>query len=273
MGRVQEGARDRLNGPPWYVQSFDEHYLTRYAHRDEEEARRDIRAILTLLPLQEEEPVLDLACGAGRHLLALHQEGFTSLVGLDLSAALLAEARTRLDGADPSVQLVRADMRRIPFRSRFACILSLFTSFGYFAGEEENAAVLRSAVQALRPGGHLLLDTLNRPAVVSSLVPYEEQAVDGHVIRSHRSFDRDRCRVIKRAEIRFPDGGQRTVHESVRVYDGEELATLLRAAGFVRIRCHGSLAGDAYGPRAPRLVVTARRPAADRCDETPVGSR
>jgi SAM-dependent methyltransferase len=54
--------------------------------------------------------VLDLGCGPGRDVHFLTQLGCQA-VGLDLSAGMLAQARSRL----PAVPLVRADLRRIPF--------------------------------------------------------------------------------------------------------------------------------------------------------------
>jgi SAM-dependent methyltransferase len=54
--------------------------------------------------------VLDLGCGPGRDIDFLIQLACQA-VGLDLSAGMLAQARSRL----PTVPLVRADLRRIPF--------------------------------------------------------------------------------------------------------------------------------------------------------------
>jgi len=56
--------------------------------------------------------VLDLGCGPGRDVAFLAQLGCQA-VGLDLSAGMLAQARSRL----PAIPLVRADLRHIPFAS------------------------------------------------------------------------------------------------------------------------------------------------------------
>ncbi|HUT18782.1 MAG TPA: class I SAM-dependent methyltransferase, partial [Anaerolineae bacterium] len=74
---------------PWYEDSFGSEYLELYAHRDEEEARSEIEAVVRLLDPPREEPLLDLCCGACRHILVLREMGFTRIVGLDLSEKLL----------------------------------------------------------------------------------------------------------------------------------------------------------------------------------------
>jgi SAM-dependent methyltransferase len=250
-----------LSPIPWYVRSFGQDYLTLYAHRHQDEARQQVRAIRRLLRPALDAPVLDLACGAGRHLIALHQEGFRSLTGLDLSPQLLDEARTQLERIDAAdVVLVRADMRRVPFRERFALVLSLFTSIGYFERDEDNLQILHSAHDALHAEGTLLIDTLNRPALIDTLVPEERRAVEGCTLRARRRFDDRRSRVLKTTDVTFPDGTVRRFEESVRVYDGPESAGLLRGVGFGSVRCYGSLAGDAYDSTSPRLIAVAHRP-------------
>lgn len=57
-------------------------------------------------------PVLDLGCGGGQDAQLLQREGYR-VVGMDLTAAFLRVARE----AVPSLPLVRADMRELPFRS------------------------------------------------------------------------------------------------------------------------------------------------------------
>ena len=112
----------------WYEESFGEDYLALYPHRNVAEARADIASIVALIDPPAGEPLLDLCCGAGRHLQALHEAGFTDLTGVDLSQHLLDVARRRLDAAGGSaIRLDRADMRELPYRDRFETILSLFT--------------------------------------------------------------------------------------------------------------------------------------------------
>ncbi|UCF09635.1 MAG: class I SAM-dependent methyltransferase [Candidatus Bipolaricaulota bacterium] len=259
MDGVQEGPRDCVT--PWYVDSFRSDYLERYAHRDDAEADREVRAICRLLGLEPTCPLLDLACGAGRHLLALHRIGFLALTGIDLSADLLAEARRRLDeSGGSSVRLVRADMRRIPFRHAFEAVLSLFTSFGYFAADRENEAVLDATRDALRPGGTLLIDTLNAPAAIDALVRDEEIECAEGSVRVRRRYDPVSRRIEKTVHGVSDGRAARPIRESVRIYDGGELRALLEGAGFCEVTCYGSLDGTPYTPTSARLVAVGRSP-------------
>jgi ubiquinone/menaquinone biosynthesis C-methylase UbiE len=245
---------------PWYVESFGREYLAFYSHRNEAEARADIRAVMDLVALAKDEPLLDLGCGAGRHLLALYEAGFSHLVGLDLSQELLDVAAKRLAAAGvEGIELVQADMREIPYVGHFATVLSLFTSFGYFEDDETDQAVLAAVNRALQPGGTFLIDTLNRDWVIAHLVPKEERTLSGRVLLIERRVSEDRRRVEKVTRVIEEGGEERTFHESVRMYTGDELEEMLKDVRFANVRRYGSLRGEPHCPASKRLILVAEK--------------
>ena len=86
----------------WYVESFGEDYLELYRHRNLEEARKAVALAASVLNLRPDVSILDLCCGAGRHIQAMRNRGLAA-IGMDLSPVLLGAAR-RCAGA---VSLVR----------------------------------------------------------------------------------------------------------------------------------------------------------------------
>ena len=81
----------------WYLDSFGDEYLRIYRQRDAESARREVEFLLDRFDLVAGTRVLDLCCGAGRHLGPLLDRGCRA-VGLDRSLPLVREARERLGG-------------------------------------------------------------------------------------------------------------------------------------------------------------------------------
>ena len=245
---------------PWYVQSFGRDYLDLYPHRDEAEAQADVEAIVALIDPPKDEPLLDLACGAGRHLLALHNAGFRRIVGLDLSDALLQVAAQRLaEAAADGIELVNADMGHIPYAEYFATVLSLFTSFGYFERDKENAAVFAAVSASMEAGGQFLLDTLNRDWVIGHLVSEEEKAIAGRTLQIKRRLTPDERRVEKTTRVLTPGDPEKTYRESVRLYAPFELEEMLKAQGFTNIRRFGSLRGEPHESQSPRLILVAEK--------------
>jgi SAM-dependent methyltransferase len=95
------------------------------------------------------DPVLELGCGAGRDTATLIDAGL-SVVALDISPALVAEARLRCPGAELHCQDLIAPF---PVRRAGAIVASL--SLHYF-GWDETAALAARIRDTLRPGGVLV---------------------------------------------------------------------------------------------------------------------
>jgi SAM-dependent methyltransferase len=214
----------------WFEEWFGEEYLHLYPHRNEADAERVVALLTRALPWRAGWRVLDVACGAGRHLAALERAGAVPF-GFDLSAPLLRRASelTRRP-------LVRADMRALPFRrSTMDLTVNLFTSFGYFAADEEHHDAIGQMLATLRPGGWFVIDFLNAEQVRTALVPAET------VHYGDRSVD------IRR--VITPDG--RFVRKTIRLEGGrsfEERVRLLGPGDLERmIVAHGATVTGRYG--------------------------
>ena len=238
----------------WFRDWFGEAYLELYPHRDEEEAARAVALYGERTGLPAGSRVLDLACGAGRHLQRLRAAGLRA-TGIDLSAPLLRAARTRPGLAGT---LVRADMRALPFAdASFDGLVNFFTSFGYFLTPEEDVAVLGEIRRVLRADAPFLMDYLNAAWVIDRLDPESVGEINGTPVRQTRWVEGDQ--VFKRIEI-AGRGGQppEVYHERVRLYPPETLWQLLRENGLDPIHTFGSYDGAPFGPESPRLLMIGR---------------
>jgi ubiquinone/menaquinone biosynthesis C-methylase UbiE len=247
---------------PWYEESFGHEYLTLYTHRNLEEARTNVRSIVELLSLNPDAPLLDLCCGAGRYLLALREQGFNRLVGLDLSNDLLSVAVDKLartNGHNP-IPLIQADMRAIPLENHFAAVLSLFTSFGYFQADRDNQAVLEAAHTSLKPGGIFLLDYLNRDHLIENLIPRDEKPLPDGRVHNVRCLT-DQCRRVEKTTTYIKNGNKRQFRESVRLYSQPEMMRRFRAAGFVKVCSYGTFRGDEFTKDSRRLILVGKKEA------------
>jgi len=239
----------------WFERSFGSDYMVVYKHRDWEHAVREVRSMMGLLELAAGSEVLDVGCGMGRHALALADMGYR-VTGVDLSETLLRHAAAR--DADGQVTWLQGDMRKLPLPDgSFAATVNFFTSFGYFATEEENTQVLRELRRVLKPGGKFLIDFLNPVHVADHLVPYSERMDEetGWTIQESREIEGGA--VVKRIRIAEPDGTERTYTERVRLYAREWFEESLKRAGLRLEKVFGDYDGAAYDKdRSARLIVT-----------------
>ncbi len=254
-GGSRTPAARRKAPAEWFKEWFGETYLKLYPHRDEEEAAMAVALYRDRARLAEDALVLDLACGAGRHIASFRAAGVRT-VGIDLSAPLLRTARERPAAAG---RLVRGDMRRLPFGdASFGGLVNFFTSFGYFSSPEEDIQVVREASRVLRSGAPFLIDYMNVENVVRQLDPESVSEISGATVRQSRWVERDQ--VFKRIEVR--DRTRETVeeyHERVRLYSREELAALLHDHGLETEDVFGGYDGAPFDEtRSSRLLLFGR---------------
>jgi SAM-dependent methyltransferase len=200
--------------------------------------------------------VLDLCCGPGRHAVEFARRGFT-VTGVDRSRYLLERARESADAAGTKVEWVLDDMRAFQRPAAFDLACNLFTSFGYFAREEDNLLVLRNVRQSLRDGGTFVMDMVGKEHIQSQeMKARHTQFADGAVLIQQPHARDDWTRLESEWTV-VKAGQSRSYRFEHHLYSGPELQDLLLSCGFDTVRLYGDLQGAPYGPAALRLVAVA----------------
>ena len=232
-----------------------------------ETTARQVDFVVERLELAPGTHVLDLACGHGRHSIELARRGMR-VTGLDLSAPSLEIARRHARDAEVDVEFVQQDMRDLAAEARFDAVVNLFTAFGYFADEADDARVIEHVGRALRPGGRFLVDLLNPLWLARNYQPKVwDELEEGMLFLEEREWDSTTWRNSAVWTFVRPSGERSELRHPLRVYSFPEFATQLRAAGLEPERAWGSFDGEEYGLDARRMIVVARRAA-----ETPAAT-
>ena len=244
---------------PW-SEIFDDDYLYFYAERlDAAHSDRETDRILQLLDLPAAATVLDAPCGHGRIANRLAVQGF-EVVGLDSNERFLARARSDAAAAGLDVEYVHGDLRALPWSGRFDAALNWYTSFGYF-DEHDNRRVLTGYRRALRDGGRLVIEHINRDALIRQmpagggpLIALTERGDDLMIDRVH--FDlAAACSRTERIIVR--GGDVRRIRFSLAQPSISELSVRLREAGFSKVSAMDA-AGEALQVDSRRMVVVAQ---------------
>ncbi|MDQ1023780.1 SAM-dependent methyltransferase [Streptomyces umbrinus] len=190
--------------------------------------------------------VLDLGCGTGRDAAQLHASGRT-VVGADLSEAMLAHARNR----HPGPEYVRADLRDFSL-GVFDSVVCLDSSLLYCHTNDDLDGFLASCRRSLTPGGLLVAemrngayflgrdDLLNTPRVNAF-------AWRGISYRSTTTLYVDRtAQLLRRTRVWTADDGSEPVEQrsAWRLLLPQELRHFLTSHGFTVLALH-----DGPGPR------------------------
>lgn len=238
----------------WYKEWFGtRYYALLYGHRDEVEAARWVRAVVTRWRPRSGDRLLDLACGRGRHARYFAEAGLT-VTGVDLSPESIAEATRNVPGA----RFVVHDMRT-PFEpGQFDLVCCLFTSLGYTRDRRDDRAIFEAVASDLRPGGRFVLDFMNTAAVLRDLVA--DEVVTREDVEFHITRTVEEGVIVKRIEVR--DGPERHLYEErVLALMPEELQQMAVDAGLEVEECTDGPDISPFDPEtSQRFVMWTKRP-------------
>jgi SAM-dependent methyltransferase len=252
-------AKPETKKRPWWEEIFSEDFIRTMDQPKPSYVQREVNFIEESLGVEKGAVVLDLACGTGSHAVELASRGY-SVVGFDLSLAMLARASDEAQDRGQKLNFLQGDMREMAFEEMFDGIYCWSTSFGYF-DEEKNIEVLARTHRALRHGGMLLIDIINRDFIAPrqpSLVWFEG---DGCVCMDEMHVDFFTSRLKVKRTVMFEDGRTREVDYSIRVYNLHELGKMMHDVGFrvVQVTGHQAHPGVFFGSESPRIIILAER--------------
>ena len=225
-------------------------------------------------------PIVELAAGTGRIAVPLAEAGHR-VVGVDLDAAMLARARSRIEtaGVADRIELVEADMRAVgsnatvrdggPYQLAILALQSILI----LNTHDGQKAVVAEMASLLAPGGLAVIDTwLPTPA---DLVGF-----DGRLSFEWRRTDPDTGLEVTKTLAAWYDHVRRQVtlttffdegapgeaparwirEDALRFIGVDELVAFARDAGLEVDRLAGDHDLGPLEPGSDRVVLVARKP-------------
>lgn len=221
----------------------------------------------TLLQVIKPDPgmsILDLCCGQGRHTLEFWRKGYHGVEGLDRSHYLIQKARKQAQAEKLDARFREGDARKISNRpDTFDAVMILGNSFGYFETIEDDLRVLTGVFRVLKPGGMLVLDLTDGDYMRSNFQPRSWEWADKRLfVCRERALSTDGQRLITREIISHTEKGiLADQFYSERLYSKDDIARLVRDAGFSNVQHHEGFVSNSQrnqdlGMMAQRILLT-----------------
>jgi len=239
----------------WWKTFFDADYIRIWSWADKPaETAQQAEGIWKLLALHEDRRVLDAPCGYGQLSLPIARRG-AIVCGVDQSEQLVAQAeKNSCDITLDRLLYVKQDLRQTLPNGGFDAAFNVFSSIGY-GSEVDDLAIFKTLYLAVRPGGRVLMDTMQRDAGVArfsrGLKPAHRLA-DGTLVVEEPTFDPISGRVQTTWYWSGPNGqGQKSA--SLRLYTVTELIHLLKSSGLKFISAHQGYSEEPFKAEGPEM--------------------
>ncbi len=243
-----------MKSAEWFKDWFNSpYYHLLYNNRNQDEAGFFIDNLCSHLNLSKNAKVWDLACGKGRHAVALNKRGL-NVIGTDLSRNSIKEAS---QFSNDTLDFYVHDMRD-PFRiNYFDAVFNLFTSFGYFENYNDNYTVFENIAKALKPNGVFVLDFFNSEKVMAGLKPaYTEQRGDITFNIQKKIINKA---ILKRIEF-TNQGKDYYFEESVSLFMKNDFEDFAQKAGLKIEKVFGSYKLDNFNAQtSERLIILFKK--------------
>jgi SAM-dependent methyltransferase len=219
----------------------------------------DDTAFYLSLPGQPPQEILDVGCGTGLLACALAARGHR-VTGADPATAMLAVARSRPGGEQ--VHWIETDAAGLSEPTRFDLIIMTGHVFQLLLSDGDIRAALGNVRRHLAPGGRIAFETRNpdarewqywSPRETRRRVDTAAGLADVHYDISEVTGEL----VTYEMCIRFPDGEQAVVPDTLRFMGQAELAGFLTGAGLTGISWYGDWDRSPVGPDSPEIIVIA----------------
>lgn len=201
------------------------------------------------LELRAGDRIIDLGCGAGRHSIEFAKRGYR-VVGVDISAFMLEEARKRACQAGVEPRFIRLDL--VDLGSRFAegnsfeaAICLAESGLGVLGGNRKDFKFLQDVHHLLRAGRKFVFTGFS-------------------AMRRYRSPGSRFDWVNSIVHWSMPvNDGKEALRQDIRVYTPSELRMMLELAGFTDVKVYGCQPGSfkrqKVGMDDIEMMLVARR--------------
>jgi SAM-dependent methyltransferase len=213
--------------------------------------------------------ILDLACGIGRHSVALAELGYR-IVGVDISPVYIERAKVLAEerGVAESCDFRIGDMRRVGealegFRGRFGAAINMYTSMGYY-DEETDEEILRQLLGLTAAKGVLIIDGSPRDRFIRQWRPtYVGEIGEDLVLFEESKFNLESSRIENVWKFYRKEGRDLrhldTIETDHRIYSLHELKGMAEDGGWAYRACYGGFEMEPFMLDSRRMILVAQK--------------
>ncbi len=229
-----------------------------------EDTNRQVDFLIEKMKLNGSERILDLACGFGRHSIALAQRGF-DVVGVDITKEFIEDAKMTARNMNLKIEFSCGDIRNVICHGEFDVVLNLADgAIGYLEDENENLKIFDIIAASLKPGGKHLMDICNGEHAEMYFPKRHWETGAKSISLSEFSWNKETKRMLY-GGYDIPLGkiaqAPKTIEpdSSIRLYNKNELRQILSDRDMTIIETYSDFNGTPDSAKEMQLMAYSRK--------------
>ncbi|MBL4716558.1 MAG: class I SAM-dependent methyltransferase [Bacteroidia bacterium] len=208
------------------------------------------------------QPILELACGTGRITVPIAKKGF-EIVGIDISEAMINEAKEKAAEAKQDIEFIEADIRDFELNQKFSVIFLPFNSICHLHDFESIASCFSCVKKHLKPDGRFVIDVFKPDFKILlrdknkryECADYKNPYADNHVKLTETNWynEADQINQVKW----YFEIGEKEIEQdlNMRMFYPQELDNYLRFAGFEIEEKFGDYNGSIFTSDSSKQII------------------
>ena len=217
------------------------------------------------LPTDKNAQLLELCCGSGRLTIPLAKEGF-SICGVDNSASMLEQAKTKATNENVAITFIEADVRTLDLDTTFDFIFIPFNSIHHLYQNQDLFDTLKVVNKHLKADGLFILDCYNpniqyiteAEKVKTKIADYT--TADGRKVLIEQTMRYESATQINRIEWHYTinEAFHSVQHLDMRMYFPQELDTYLKWSGFSILHKFGNFDQEQFNNHSEKQLIICK---------------
>ena len=190
----------------------------------------EVDFIVEVAGLQQNDSVLDIMCGYGRHALELGNRSM-HVTAIDNLPAYIEEIRKKAVAASVPVKAVLSGALEMKLTQVYDAVVCMGNSFAFF-NKEDCESMLKNISAHLKPGGVLVINSW----MIAEIAIKHFREKDWHQVNDYKylldyKFLFNPSRIESEQTIVSPEGGVEVLHGIDYIFTLDELETMFAEVG------------------------------------------
>lgn len=160
-----------------YQKSYAQYYDLIYSDKDYKAECDFVEQVFQKYSHSRISTILELGCGTGGHAIPLAKKGY-KVSGIDISEAMIAEAREKAKGTNLSLDFQVMDLRSFNLGGTYDACISMFAVIGYVTDTKDMLSTLKNVRKHLGSASLFVFDFWNGLAVLRILPSVRVKTVE-----------------------------------------------------------------------------------------------